>query len=184
VTISDYLNIRQCVIDAGYDHEYKWAENIQPPKDSTDFFMEYMWVVLNSGMKEQIARKIQEKILNAIIAGQKINDVFHHKGKAKAIQDMIDNKNKIFEQFLGCTSEEDKLDFCRKLPWIGKITCYHLAKNVGVNIAKPDRWLERIAEKSGESVQGMCKRLSEESGDRITAVDTVIWRACNLGIIS
>lgn len=77
--------------------------------------------------------------------------------------------------------ERQKVAYLRSLPWIGDITCWHLAKNYGHDVAKPDRHLVRIA--GDEGVHGLCARLARESGDRVATVDLVIWRAANLGMI-
>lgn len=52
---------------------------------------------------------------------------------------------------------------------------FHLAKILVVDVAKPDIWLESVAEKSGETVN-KCAQLSKESGDNVSTVDYVVWR--------
>jgi hypothetical protein len=52
-----------------------------------------------------------------------------------------------------------------------------------MNVAKPDRHLERIAERTGETVADLCARLAAVSGDRIATVDYVLWRAAESGLI-
>lgn len=133
-------------------------------------------------MKEQIARKIRERVFDAVWHGQPVRQVFGHEGKAKAIETAWKDKEKLFKRSQALTSSEEILEFCKSLPWIGDITKYHLAKNLGAPVAKPDRWLARVAAESGETVQGLCERLAIESGDKVVTVDSVIWRACNLGI--
>ena len=133
-------------------------------------------------MKNQIAQKIHEKIINAIADGKCARDVFGHKGKTTAIDQAWESKFELFDKLLGCNSPEETLAYCESLPFIGKITKYHLAKNCGAQVAKPDRWLIRVANESGEGVQELCERISSESGDKVSVVDNVIWRACNLGL--
>src|SRR5204862_28581 len=36
-----------------------------------------------------------------------------------------------------------------RCPYIGPVTCWHLAKNVGMDVVKPDRHLVRMAQASG-----------------------------------
>jgi len=71
----------------------------------------------------------------------------------------------------------------QSLPWIGPITKYYMAKNLGADVCKPDRHLTRIAGKYDMELEELCKKLSEESGDHISMVDNVIWRVANLGFI-
>lgn len=49
----------------GYEKEVEWCRNIPPSEDCTaeTFFEEYVWSVLNAGMKEQVARKIYERFM-------------------------------------------------------------------------------------------------------------------------
>ncbi len=182
ISLKTYLELKHSVINAGYASEFDWSENIERPRNETEFWLDYGWVVCNSGMKNQIARIIWDKILDAYSNGKKAIDVFGHKGKASAIDDVFEKKDSLYANLLNCKTDDSVLEFCEKLPWIGQITKYHLAKNYGAQVAKPDRWLARLAKLSNESVQDLCKRLSEESGDKIVSVDTVLWRACNLGL--
>ncbi len=179
MNITDYLELKYLVIRSGYSEEYEWACNIKMPEKAVELFSEYAWVVINSGMKEQIARKIWNKVKAAIINDIPVRSVFGHPGKSKAIQDAWENQERLFQEFL---KTEDILQFCENLPWIGKITKYHLAKNLGADVVKPDRWLIRVSEETGETPFELCKKLSTESGDPVTAVDTIIWRGCNLGL--
>ncbi len=175
-----YREIRRRMIDAGFKAEYEWAQTVKPPTSAHAFATEYVWVVLNSGIKNQVARKIADKVYAQLERGLPVWSVFRHVGKAEAIERIWREREVHFADF---QRAEDKIAFCATLPWIGPTTKYHLAKNYGVDCAKPDRWLVRLAEASGESVDGLCSRLARAAGDRIAAVDLVLWRACNLGII-
>ena len=60
---------------------------------------------------------------------------------------------------------------------LGPITSHHLAKNLGLQAAKSDRHLQRIADALGfGGVTETCQVLSEYSGDPISVVDIVLWR--------
>jgi hypothetical protein len=180
VNINAYIELRGRVRDAGYQSDIEWSEAVKPPTLPLDFFMEYAWVVLNGGMKEQVARKIWERILAALDTAQPVASAFGHAGKAAAIQE---GWNRQDERFEGYQVAEDKLAYLRSLPWIGPITVYHLAKNCGVDCAKPDRHLMRIAAGYSTTPAALCSGLAAASGDRIATVDYVLWRAANLGFI-
>ncbi|MCK5608832.1 hypothetical protein KAR91_43570 [Candidatus Pacearchaeota archaeon] len=175
-----YLDLKQAVIDHGYEHEIEWAENVKKCEDSAFFCQQYIWVICNSGMKNQIAEIIYKRILKAIVDHVDISKVFGHKGKVDAIKSMIKWHRTRFELYL---KAEDKLEFCEGLPWIGKITKYHLCKNLGENVIKPDRHLVRIAKLYDTDPFSLCQKLSERLGDNLHTVDVVIWRAANLGLI-
>lgn len=174
----EYRNLRKRVISRGYRGDIAFYEKVEPPNCPDKFACEFTWVVLNSGMKSQIAETIWLKLRPVLFDGGSASKVFGHKGKAAAIDQVWRNREHYLYEFL---QAEDKLAFCESLPWIGPITKYHLAKNFGVDCAKPDRWLVRVADKAGETVDALCARLAKATGDRIATVDYVIWRACNLG---
>lgn len=178
--INQFNALRQRIIDAGYGEEITWSESIKPCDNADDFFGEYMWVVLSSGIKNQIARLIQQRIYNAWKLGKQTITAFRHQGKVNAIDYVKRNKDLIFELY---QTSNDKIRYLKDLPHIGDITKYHLAKNLGFDIAKPDRHLQRISAKYGLDTLSLCKKLATETGYRVATVDLIIWRAANLGYI-
>lgn len=178
MTTETYQALRKKLYDEGYFHEIEWAQNVKPVADAHNFWLEYAWVVLNSGMKNQVAQMIWDKVRPVVEAGRSASEVFRHEGKCKAIDYVWQNREKLFQDYL---KDDDKIEFLKILPYIGEITCWHLAKNFGFDCAKPDRHLVRIA--AAEGVDPMCRRLAQATGDRIATVDLVIWRAANLGLV-
>ena len=143
MTKEEYLKLKHKIIAAGYLEEIAWATNLKPCDNADLFALETMWVILSSGMKNQIARIIEQRIYRALNNNQPISSAFGHKGKVKAIEYVLENKSQLFNAFQNI---EDKLKFLKSLPYIGNITKYHLAKNLGIDVVKPDRHLTRIAE--------------------------------------
>lgn len=182
VSTKRYLILKRLVIEAGYEDDVQWAENVQPVDLPCKFVAEYCFVVLNSGMKAQVASGIWRKVKQAIRDGQPIRSVFKHPGKSAAIERAIKEGVDWFERYQRISTVETKLSYLESLPWIGRITKWHLAKNLGLEAMKPDRHLVRIFGCEEMSRYG-CARLAEETGDRIGTVDYVIWRAANLGWI-
>jgi hypothetical protein len=65
----------------------------------------------------------------------------------------------------------------QKFPYIGPITALHLAKNLGFNVAKPDRHLARVSSRLGfDSALALCASVAQRFGEEIKVVDLVIWR--------
>lgn len=180
ISVTQYSDLRAAIVRAGFNHEIEWAQSIRPVSDALPFWGEYSWVVLNSGMANPIARQIWEKVRPHVLSGGSAHDVFGHKGKAEAIDRVFRDRDKLLKEYL-LVPEDGKIAWLRHLPWIGPITCWHLAKNYGFDVAKPDRHLVRIA--GAEGVRPMCARLAEESGDRVATVDLVLWRAATLKLI-
>jgi hypothetical protein len=175
-----FMELKQKVIDAGYGEEIVWQESLRPCENKDEFFAQYMWVVLSSGMKNQIARLIEERIIGAWHEGKPTSSVFRHQGKVKAIDFVRAN---MFGYFVEWTRADNQLEYLVKMPYIGNITKYHLAKNLGVDIAKPDRHLERIARSYETTPERLCRCLAHETGYRIATVDLIIWRSANLGFV-
>lgn len=178
VTCEQYLNLKSALIDRGYASEIDWAADVKPCDNANDFACEAIWVVLNGGMREQVARSIWSRIRPALEAGEPIDGLFGHKLKVRAIKEIWSNRELMFAMY--CTAM-DKLEFLNDLPHIGSVTKFHLARNLGLDVCKPDRHLVRIA--APQSPDELCTRLSMETGDRIGLVDCVIWRAANLGLV-
>jgi len=182
ISIGDYRRVVEALRAAGWaDDDIKWSENVKPPTDPEAFAKEVIWVLCCSGMRFTVARLIEGRVLAAIKAGVPVNSVFGHPGKAQAMQNIWDNRHAWFWRY---EDAKDKVAFFETLPWIGKITKYHLAKNFGIDVAKPDVHLERLAKREGVTCQELCERLARESGHKVRTVDLVLWRACATGVIS
>jgi len=93
------LELRGKIIEAGYGDEVRWAENIQC-RGPSDFFAEYVWVVVSSGMKNQVAQRIYSKVMGAIVDRVPINTVFKHELKVKAINQVLANTRELYFEYL------------------------------------------------------------------------------------
>ena len=167
-----YTHAKQEVIKAGYQKEIDFVEkrrfsDIKP----LDFLQEYVYVVINSGMKNQVANKIYRQYR------EKGSSVIGHKGKRKAILKAQLHYRYWFVELKSNGSTEEKLYYLETLPWIGPITKYHLARNLGIDVAKPDRHLQRIADHFKYfDVQKMCNTIAIANNERIGTIDFVLWR--------
>ena len=175
-----FWDLRQKIVNAGYGEEIAWQESVAEPETADEFMWQYIWVVISSGMKNQIARIIEQRIVKAYNDNKPINTAFRHKGKVKAIEFMVANHDKLFEDYLEADS---RLEFLKSLPYIGDITKYHLAKNLGEDVVKPDRHLVRIAKQYEVTPLQLCQNLVKETGYKLATVDLIIWRAANLGLV-
>jgi endonuclease III len=189
---AEYQMVKEFVISMGYEKEIRWQETISfDDVDESSFLRELAWVILSSGMREKIVRNIfpeiseifffwknthlilsyKEKCLSQAIK------IFNNKSKISAIIAAAQRINEIGFPDLKKRIENNPLATLRQFPFIGPVTSYHLAKNIGVPIAKPDRHLVRIANLNGfANVQDFCMRISDISGDCISVVDIIFWR--------
>jgi hypothetical protein len=189
--VTMYLNFKQKIIASGYAHEIDWQnEKKINSLDEVELIKEFAWVILSSGMREIIIRRLFPMITDAfcnwniksIVCNKRqcINDamnVFANNKKINAIIQIAENIHKIgFEIFKSNIIESD-ITFIQTLPFMGPATSYHLAKNIGLDVVKPDRHLVRIAQKTGyDCPDKMCRTISKYVGDKKCVVDIVIWR--------
>jgi len=182
--LEEYNSLKSKIAEMGYGHEIEWASKLKPCEGAQEFFWEYLWVICNSGVKNQVARTIFRRVVDALISGEPVSEHFGHPGKSQAIETVRKEYRELFEVYRKCPGDASRLDFLAGLPWIGEITKFHLAKNLGItSICKPDRHLVRIADSFGMNPQDLCEKLSSQSGDSVAVVDSVIWRAANLGLV-
>lgn len=73
------------------------------------------------------------------------------------------------------------MSYLRTFPYMGPATSYHLAKNLGMDVVKPDRHLIRISSVAGyECPEAMCRDIAATAGERLSVVDLVLWRYATL----
>lgn len=179
ITAGDFSDLI-CALGKQAEEDITWAEHLCPPMDADDFAYEAIFVICNSGMKNTVARQIYQRCAAALQAGAPVFEVFKHPGKAAAIATIRRDREALF---LGYCASTERLAYLESLPWIGRITKYHLAKNFGLQYAKPDVHLQRLADREGCTAQALCERLAAEVGLRVATVDTILWRACANGIM-
>lgn len=170
-----FRKIDRAVRKAGYKAAIEWSENIQPPPTASAFASEAIYVICNSGMSNRVAVPIFESCMIALRRGKSSKSVFGHPGKSEAIDTIWKHRNSLYRKL---RETDDLIAFCAALPWVGQITKFHLAKNLGADVAKPDVHLNRLAEPGGETAQELCERLAKETGYRAATVDLILWRAC------
>ncbi len=186
-----YDAAKQEVINAGYVKEIEWQASRDIDKvTEQEFLKELAWVVLASGMKEAIIRKVFPQISHAFhefeclatAPSQKsmIEESLKHFNNKRKIAAIYNNTYKLqregFKHFI-IRMKLNPLKVLQEFAFIGPITCYHLAKNIGLPVAKPDRHLVRIAAREGyDDVQAFCEEISRQTGDSVPVVDIVLWR--------
>ena len=187
-----YNKAKEVVMSSGYEREIDWQSNIEIDSvGESDFLQEYAWVVLSSGMKESVIRRIFGRFSSAFCEWQSSLIISQHSNRCReSALRVFNNRRKVdgiikTAQFIATVGfdefreslKKDTIKALLSLDFIGPITCYHLAKNIGLNVAKPDRHLKRIAQIFGYTdVQELCKEVSQSTGDKMSVVDLVFWR--------
>ncbi|MFP3637655.1 hypothetical protein [Paraburkholderia sp. SIMBA_054] len=171
-----------------------WCESIRPPATAEDMAREIIWVILCAGRSAQAARTIEKKVLLAIEAGEPVVSVFGYRAKAAAIERAWRDRDRDFQSLATVIADSNELlRWCRAIPFIGDDTMYQLAKNFGANALKPDVWISRLTGFPDQprapvrvrypACMALATMLSEATGDSIPVVDSLMWLACNKGIL-
>lgn len=187
-----YMDIKQSLIETGYGWEIDWQENLKTePINETTFIREMAWVIISSGMREFIVRKKFPKISEAFFNWKSAQVIYSNSQSCfKKAVSIFNNAHKINAIIKACEILMQKgLDkimnelheigpsSLKVFPFVGPVTCFHLAKNLGVSTAKPDRHLSRIASLVGYfDPIDFCRDLSKITGDDISVIDIVFWR--------
>jgi hypothetical protein len=178
--------------EANFADELEWAYSISPETfrnlRSKRFLSEYCWVVYASGFRvstiESIFPNLQTafkdfelKSLAQMRSIKPVLSIFNNERKASSFLEgskLIAKEGfSVFKKRL----QKEGVDTLEKLPGIGPITKFHLAKNIGlVDEAKPDIWLVRTAEASSSTVEELAAFLSEKFCMSRHAVDVILWR--------
>lgn len=180
ITLRRFRRLERAVHDAGHSADSIWPEDIVPPRNAEGFAEAAVYVIVNSGMKYGVAQSIFARCVDKLQQDGRVRKVYGHPGKTLAIQRIWSRRQQLFEAY---QQAEDKLEFCASLPWIGPVTKFHLAKDLGVDVAKPDVHLARLARGDRTTVERLCRRLANETGYRVATIDTILWRACATGIL-
>jgi len=177
---------------SGYGYESIWQSSLNYADfTEQDLLREAAWVILNSGFKEEVVRKCFNYISLCFCDWESAETIVQNEKNCRETSLVKLNNTKKIDAIIRVASIINECGFVclknniiidpitelQKLPYIGSVTSFHLAKNLGFPIAKPDRHLVRFAKCFGyDDVQDLCCRISERTGDPIQCVDIVLWR--------
>ncbi len=191
-----YLDAKDFIIQEGYSWELDWqTERSFAGFTEQEFLKETSWVILSCGFRESTIRKyfntISESFLNWESA-DKIHcslekcrrdalTIFNNIKKIDSICKVITHVSDRGFLHTKTNIQKEGLNYVQGFPYIGPVTGLHLLKNLGIQIAKPDRHLVRIAKATGfPTAQELCESINEIVGDNIAEIDLVLWRYATL----
>lgn len=193
---SAYVRAKTKVLAAGYVDEIIWQRNIQFRKlTECDLLRECAWVILSSGMREAVIEKkfpaITSAFLNWSSSAEIVNQqeqciatallLFQHRPKIRAIVQCARITHEMGFESLHEKLAANPIEVLSQFPYLGPATSYHVAKNIGFCVAKPDRHLCRLADASGyRSPAELCQAVADYVGDPVAVVDIVLWRYATL----
>jgi len=183
---SDYV---RC---AGLLAEVEWQRDASMSDFSeTEFLRESAWVVLCSGFRESVVRRIFKYVSLCFCDWESASSIveanaacraaamasFRNQMKLDAILTIAHHVDDVgFSTFKEAVLS-DPLAVLRRLPYIGPVTVWHLAKNLGLDVSKPDRHLVRVSNQLGfYSAAQFCTAIADATGERAKVVDLIVWR--------
>ena len=191
-----YVDARRKVIDAGYGWEIEWQASRDVRKISeSQFLREAAWVVLSTGFRESVVRRYFRAISDAFLdwtdakaisrevdaCQERAMEVFGNRQKIRAIAEIVTRVAEVGMDGVRERIQAEGVRYLQEFPYVGPITAYHLAKNIGLDVVKPDRHLVRMAAASGHSSpKEMCSRVAKVVGESLCVVDVVLWRYATL----
>lgn len=179
-------------VAAGFDVEVKQQRAVMLEHvTERDLLREAAWVVLCSGFRESTIRRCFQHISLCFCDWESATSIldaypackiaakysFSNDAKLEAIVGIARHIARVgFESFKQAVLHSP-IDALQQLPYIGPITVWHLAKNIGVDAAKPDRHLARVSLRLGfPDAASLCAAIAGETGDPLSVVDLIIWR--------
>lgn len=194
--ISYYLLARDRLVAAGFEREISWQKALDPQAiTERDLLREAAWVVLCSGFREATVRarfsqislcfcdweSSEEIVANAEACRRTASSVF---GNGRKIAAILSTAHVIaISGFASIKARilANPISALLRFDYIGDITAFHLAKNLGFQVAKQDRHLARLSSRLGFcDADNLCRALSLATGDPVNTVDLVLWRDCVL----
>ena len=172
------------------EHYTDIALDDQPRMITEEVFLrEYAWVVLSSGFRYSVVQKIFPEISRAFYEWDitKINrdfdecretalEVFCNKKKINSILEVAKQLAQSGVTPILKKLEEEGATTLEKFSMIGPVTSLHLAKNIGIDVCKPDRHLQKICDVTNfDSVEELCRAISSYTGDKLRTIDLVLW---------
>jgi len=198
--LSFYERAARSIVDAGYAWEVDWQRRrLALPFTEHDLLREAAWVILCSGFREAAVRKRFDYVSLCFCDWESAIEItesrrecietafpsFRNEAKLNAIAAVAERVCSYGFEDMRTRIAHGPIAELQAFPFVGPITSWHLAKNLGLDVAKNDRHLARIAVNHGFSdAHDICEILSDATGEPRSVIDTVLWRYASLNAAS
>jgi hypothetical protein len=179
-------------VEQGFGHEILWQRTVCiEDVTESDFLREAAWVIFCTGFRERTVRRLFSYLSLCFCDWESGAIIAEHAEVCQtAALAALNNPPKV-NAIIQIAREVDCEGFAklrdeillrpverlRELPYIGPVTAFHLAKNLGLPVAKPDRHLQRLAAiLSYPDAHTLCQDLALRTGDPPHVVDLILWR--------
>jgi endonuclease III len=192
IALTTFADAEAYVERAGLMSEVEWQSNRRfSDFTETDLLREAAWVILCTCFREEIVRQVFDHVSlsfcdwessEAIIASAPVCRhtalaSFRNGRKLDAIVLIARQIHEAGFESLKSRIIKDPVRELSALPYIGPVTAWHLAKNLGFDAAKPDRHLVRLCNRLGfVDAHELCGAVAAVTGRTVAVVDIVLWR--------
>jgi hypothetical protein len=176
----------------GLHHEVEWQRSVHSQDfDESDLLRQSAWVILCSGFRVSTVEQIFDHISLCFCDWESASAIvstypacrdaalasFKHRLKLNSIVKIAQRVHQEGFHVVKWKILCDPLGELQTFPYIGRITATHLAKNLGWDVAKPDRHLARFSEHLGfSSVMDLCNTIAAATGEPVNVIDLILWR--------
>lgn len=176
----------------GFDREVEWQRGTTFLEfDEPDLLRQSAWVILCSGFRVSVVEQIFDHVSLCFCDWESAEAIvstfpacrdaalasFGHRRKLDAIVEVARRVQRMSFARLKHNILCDPIEELQRFPYIGEITATHLAKNLGFDVAKPDRHLVRISHYLGySSARELCNAIALGTGEAVKVIDLILWR--------
>jgi hypothetical protein len=180
------------VAQRGLHHEVEWQRSVHFRNFSeNDLLRQSAWVILCSGFRVSTVEQIFDHISLCFCDWESAHSIvstfpgcrdaalasFRHRSKLNSIVEVARRVHREGFHAVKQKIMRNPIGELQTFPYIGRITAVHLAKNLGWDLAKPDRHLTRFSEHLGfPSVRDLCNTIAAATGEAVSVIDLILWR--------
>ena len=179
-------------LEAGFEKELAWQRSTCLASfTESDLLREGAWVILCSGFREVSVRRVFDHVSLSFCDWESAESIvqqrlhcqaaamasFRNVRKLNAVCKMAELIHLTGFALFKAEVLQKPIATLLNLPYIGPVTSMHLAKNLGLDVAKPDRHLVRLSQWLGyTSAFELCNDIARQTGEEVRAVDLILWR--------
>jgi hypothetical protein len=192
LALSVFARAREYVLSRNLLAEIEWQRSRVPLEfGETDLLRETSWVILCCGFREAVVRRTFDYISLSFCDWESASSIVAAAGSCRtSALEAINNPRKI-DAIVDAARLVNHIGFKRlkrqiirqpflelqRFSFIGPVTSRHLAKNLGFQVAKPDRHLVRLCRTVGfADPQELCQSIAYAVGEGVNVVDLILWR--------
>ena len=185
-------------IKKNFPEDLEWSKKVSENVDwdQRKFIQEYVFAVYVSGFRYSV---VQKKMYDfqKVFYDWNLEEILKNEKEVKIeARKLINNRNKINSIIRGLKMLDEldfdsfkskvmmSIDMLTMFPYVGKVIKFQLARNLGFDVAKPDKHIVRIAEKYNLDPIEMCEMISRATGYKVHTVDSILWRYAEQGMVN